>query len=154
MVLFSNFKWRIWRIWGVVFIFGLCCCGTATFSIFVSKLSNHNWFICMFWRENQCFGAKTKTILGSINNNGFLNPITHGGGLLDPDKFQNLTTPLRVISRPPTLTDFYGMSITVVLKKTRAFYMPRFSFGGNLKISESIILLLEKSTKLEKSEFL
>ena len=32
--------------------------------------------------------------------------------------------------------------------------MPRFSFGGNLKISESIILLLEKSTKLEKSEFL
>ena len=66
----------------------------------------------------------------------------------------NLTIPLRVISRPPTLTDFYGMSITVILKKTRAFYMPRFSFGGNLKISESIILLLEKSMKLEKSEFL
>ena len=40
------------------------------------------------------------------------------------------------------------------LKKNRAFYMPRFSFGGNLKISESIILLLEKSMKLEKSEFL
>ena len=32
--------------------------------------------------------------------------------------------------------------------------MPRFSFGGNLRISESIILLLEKSMKLEKSEFL
>ena len=33
--------------------------------------------ICMFWRENQCFGAKTKTILGSINKNGFLNHPTH-----------------------------------------------------------------------------
>ena len=33
--------------------------------------------ICMFWQENPCFGAKTKTILGSINKNGFLNHPTH-----------------------------------------------------------------------------
>ena len=49
---------------------------------------------------------------------------------MDPDKFQSLTIPLRVISRPPTLTDFYGMSITVILKKNRRFYAPRPRFGG------------------------
>ena len=31
----------------------------------------------MFWRENLCFVAKTKTILGSINKNGFPNHPTH-----------------------------------------------------------------------------
>ena len=39
----------------------------------------------MFWRENPCFGAKTKTILGSINKNGFLNHPTHNQKQTQPN---------------------------------------------------------------------